>query len=168
MTLLQSGLAKSLAEDYTIDQSLRWNAPDEPELSRTWGSTGSRTKFTLSVWFKRAELGTTQRVVAISQDSLKFAWLALQTDSTLSIGEYIGADYYRYVTTQTFRDVGAWYHLVMAFDTTASSGERVKIYVNGEQISWSEAITFVQDTDYAININQSHAVGSLSNSVQYL
>ena len=37
------------------------------------------------------------------------------------------------VTTQVFRDPSAWYHFVVAFDTTqATAANRVKIYVNKE------------------------------------
>ncbi len=33
MTLLQSGITKSLAEDYTVDQSLRFNDGDSANLT---------------------------------------------------------------------------------------------------------------------------------------
>ena len=52
MTLLQSGLAKSLAEDYTIDQSLRFNAADADYLERTAGTPTDGKKLTASVWVK--------------------------------------------------------------------------------------------------------------------
>ena len=51
MTLLQSGITKSLAEDYTIDQSLRFNDGDSDYLSRTF-STGNRQTWTFSCWTK--------------------------------------------------------------------------------------------------------------------
>jgi hypothetical protein len=38
MAVLQTGLAKSLAEDYTIDQSLRFDDGDSAYLTRTPGS----------------------------------------------------------------------------------------------------------------------------------
>ena len=41
---------------------------------------------------------------------------------------------YNLVTTRLFRDVNAWYHIVVAIDTTqATASNRVKIYVNGVQ-----------------------------------
>ena len=40
------------------------------------------------------------------------------------------------VTTQVFRDTSAWYHFVLAVDTTQSTlGDRMTVYVNGEQIT---------------------------------
>jgi hypothetical protein len=37
-------------------------------------------------------------------------------------------------TNRVFRDTSAWYHIVVAFDTTqATAANRVKVYVNGVQ-----------------------------------
>ena len=39
-------------------------------------------------------------------------------------------------STQVFRDVSAWYHIILAWDTTqGTSSERVKLYVNGLQVT---------------------------------
>ena len=136
MTLLQSGLAKSLAEDYTIDQSLRWNAPDDPELSRTPGSAGSQTIFTLSTWVKRSELGTSQRIAEVYVDSNNFSWVAFDSGNKLGFAGYSSGYDYNYITSQLFRDVGAWYHIVIAVDTTDGvAGDRIKIYVNGAEVT---------------------------------
>ena len=59
MSVLPTGLAKSLAEDYTIDQSLRFNDDDDPILSRTPTVVGNRKTFTVSVWVKRGNLALT-------------------------------------------------------------------------------------------------------------
>ncbi len=41
-------------------------------------------------------------------------------------------------TNRVFRDVSAWYHIVAAFDTTqGTASNRVKIYVNGVQETFS-------------------------------
>jgi hypothetical protein len=40
------------------------------------------------------------------------------------------------ITTQVFRDVSAWYHILFAWDTTqATSSNRSKLYVNGTQVT---------------------------------
>ena len=45
------------------------------------------------------------------------------------------------ITTRVFRDPAAWYHLVFAWDTTASAADRMRIYVNGvEETSLLEQI----------------------------
>ena len=48
MAVLQTGLAKSLAEDYTIDQSLRFEDADDPALTRTF-SAGNQQIWTLLI-----------------------------------------------------------------------------------------------------------------------
>jgi hypothetical protein len=36
------------------------------------------------------------------------------------------------LTSKVFRDISAWYHIVVAIDTTqASADDRVKMYING-------------------------------------
>ena len=40
------------AADFTIDQSLRFNAEDDPYLSRTPASASNRKTWTVSCWFK--------------------------------------------------------------------------------------------------------------------
>ncbi|MDP6584081.1 MAG: hypothetical protein QF535_05450, partial [Anaerolineales bacterium] len=52
MTLLQSGITKSLAEAYTIDQSLRFDDGDSPSLTKTFASAGDRKTWTFSAWVK--------------------------------------------------------------------------------------------------------------------
>jgi hypothetical protein len=50
------------------------------------------------------------------------------------------SNYGRLTTNQSFRDVSAWYHIVVAFDSTqATASDRIKIYLNGSQIT-----TFLQ------------------------
>ena len=40
------------------------------------------------------------------------------------------------ITTQKFRDVGSWYHIVWRSDTTDStSGDRYQLYVNGSRVT---------------------------------
>jgi hypothetical protein len=49
------------------------------------------------------------------------------------------AVYRLYKQHNAFRDVSAWYHLVFAKDTTQSTeADRIKIYVNGTQITLTE------------------------------
>jgi len=46
-------------------------------------------------------------------------------------------------TSAVYRDPSAWYHLVVAFDTTqATESNRFKMYVNGEQVTSFSASTY--------------------------
>jgi hypothetical protein len=59
------------------------------------------------------------------------------------------------VTNQVFRDPSAWYHLVVAVDTTqATSSNRVKIYINGSQITSLASSTYPsQNYDTYFNLS---------------
>ena len=100
MAVLQTGLAKSLAEDYTIDQSLRFDDGDDAYLSRTFGSATNQKTWTISFWVKRGNLGTNQSFFNPeyggdgSQES-NFGW---DTNSKIKIIDS-GASRGQYITT---------------------------------------------------------------------
>ncbi len=61
--------------------------------------------------------------------------LQFASDHTLQF-EFGTSSIYGLYTTQVFRDPSAWYHIVLAIDTTqATASNRVKIYVNGTQVT---------------------------------
>ena len=69
-------------------------------------------------------------------------------------------------TNRVFRDKSAWYHLVLAVDTTqATASDRVKIYVNGVQET-SFAVTNYPAQNYTNVINSAvnHRIGKASNT----
>jgi hypothetical protein len=69
-------------------------------------------------------------------------------------------------TTQLFRDPSSWYHLLFAVDTTqATDSNRVKIYVNGSQITAFDTPVYPsQNFDTAMSNNVVHAIGRKSDS----
>jgi len=57
--------------------------------------------------------------------------------------EFGGAANNPVITTQVFRDPSAWYHIVVAIDTTqATAANRVKMYVNGNQVTAFSTATY--------------------------
>jgi len=161
MTLLQSGLAKSLAVDYTIDNSLRFNEPDAPKLSRTF-STGNRKVWTFSTWLKHWQDPDVNDYGEI------FNGHTANTDTGFTAIYFYGgqlkvsgASTNWRITSQEFRDPSAWYHLVVAFDTTESAADdRCKIFINGSQVTaFATNNALSLDTDYGINGAWTHQVG---------
>jgi hypothetical protein len=138
--------------------SLRFNAASSDYLNRTPASAGNRQKFTISLWVKIN--GNTSRQVLFwtPQSSSTFAFF---DSGELRFGAGDGASWY-YVPTQLFRDVSAWYHLVFAVDTTqATASDRVKLYVNGSQItSFSSTTNPTQNFSSAWNNNAIHYMGA--------
>jgi hypothetical protein len=65
-------------------------------------------------------------------------------------------------TTQVFRDASAWYHIVVAMDTTqATASNRTKVYVNGVEVtSFSTANYVSQNADTSVNAAIIHRLGA--------
>ena len=149
-----------------IEQSLRFNDDDSAYLSWTPASAGNRKTFTISAWVKRSKLGSYQGILsAQSSGSAGTPWTALMfTDGdNLRFSHEIlnSSGVFNLTTTQVFRDTSAWYHIVIEVDTTqATASDRVKFYVNGEQITSFGTSTYPsQNYDTSINNSVSHYLG---------
>jgi hypothetical protein len=70
-------------------------------------------------------------------------------------------------TTQVFRDFSAWYHLVVAVDTTqATANNRIRVYVNGTEVTaFSTLNNPSPNADLAINQAAVHRLGAQSDSL---
>jgi len=136
--------ANSAVGGYTIDNSLRFNDDDSAYLSRTPGSAGNRRTFTLSVWFKLTVFAggdaNYERQILSADDGTggnnNFDYIAINNSGQIFIYGYEGAENQQLKSTQLLRDASAWYHLVVAFDTTqATASNRIKVYLNGNQVT---------------------------------
>jgi hypothetical protein len=121
---------------YQIDQSIRFNDNDSAYLSRTTSGAGNRKTFTISLWFKRGNLTLSGSRALISawtgsaSDSGRTALIFNNNDNTLNFTGY--STNWR-STNALFRDPSAWYHVVVAVDTTqATADDRIKMYINSE------------------------------------
>ena len=123
-------------------QSLRFEDGSSHKLTRTFSSdVDNDKKMTISVWAKRGNLDTgSTQVILANYTAVRFLGELCFDTNTDRIrfdpgGNGDGSsNAYRVATTAEFRDVGSWYHIVLAYDSTQSTDtNRVKIYVNGEQ-----------------------------------
>jgi len=119
---------------YQISRSLRFNSADSAYLNRTPASSSDRQKFTWSAWVKRSQLGVAQFLFGQAASSSSACDIRFAVDDNFGfVDESISL---AVATTQVFRDVSAWYHVMVAVDTTqATASNRVKLYVNGLQIT---------------------------------
>lgn len=141
---------------YTIARSVRLRSSASAYLNRTLTTPTNNKIWTYSFWIKRGKLGVAQRLFfATGTDNLFFS-----ADDVLNF--YISsAGSGEFHTTQVFRDPSAWYHIVIAVDTTqATSTNRVKIYVNGVQVTSFSGTTLypTQNHNTYINSAVSHAI----------
>ena len=113
-------------------------------LTSNFTGTGSSTgdKVTYSVWIKRTDPAGDTRSTVISADggdSNNYMKIRFADDDKFHIyGLHSGSANFNVYTDKQFRDTNAWFHLVFHIDTThATESERVKIWINGESISFS-------------------------------
>jgi len=128
--------ANSASGAFEVANSLRFNDGDSPALTRSLGTTTLTTKGTFSFWVKRGQLGTAQIIYSneVADDNNR-AFIQFEDDDTFRIKDTVsGSNTTHYATTQKFRDVGAWYHMVVALDSTEAGGNRIRVYKNGTRI----------------------------------
>ena len=150
--------------EYHIDQSLRFNDDDSAYLSRTPASAGNRKTWTWSGWVKRGNFVYQELFSGYTDNNNQL--INRLNPTTISIFQDIGGSrVFELETNAVYRDTSAWYHIVIAFDTTeAVSSNRIKLYVNGEQVtSFSTSNYPSLNTDYEINSTTGHFIGQRGN-----
>ena len=139
---------------YAVDRSLRFNDDDDTYLQRTVSSTSNRKTFTISAWIKPSETDSRFFFGVTDTSGYEFFYIGINSFHRLVITDY---DYpvqnIGLVTNRLFRDSLAWYHIVLAVDTTqATNTDRVKLYVNGvQETSWYNEAYPVQNVDTWVN-----------------
>ena len=108
-------------------------------LQRTGISAGNRRIWTWSAWIKRTSIGE-QRLFNHEQSSgtSQISVLKFDGNDNLLFADNTGSgnSINLNASLRKFRDTNAWYHIVMAVDTTlGTAADRVKIYINGERIT---------------------------------
>ena len=124
--------------EYQIANSIRMSASADSKLSWSQGTPTSSDKMTVSLWVKRHDDSTTD-----SNNNIIVAGTGGATYFYASFGDNItmenvgGNQSTSYLNTNAFwRDVTAWYHWIFRVDTTQSSAsDRVRMYMNGTQIT---------------------------------
>ncbi len=169
-----SGAGGSGTAVHTIDQSIRFNGVDTPQLTRTPSSSGNLDKWTFSCWVKRGKLGQSggggshQLLLSAGNDVNNFTFFGFRDSGSLPSGgvaeslnlvaSVSGSTIFELSTTQVFRDPSAWYNIVGVYDSGNSvSSERCRVYINGSRITEFNVETYPsqnQDSD----VNESGAV----------
>jgi len=138
---------------YDVDNSLRFDDGSSDYLNKTFSAQNRRT-WTYSVWIKRAKLSSTVNLFRWNTNDADRATFQINSSDKLLI-QFISGGSFQYnsdATTRVFRDTSAWYHLVLAVDTTdATQADRVKLYVNGVQETLSPSTNISQNTDTNVN-----------------
>ena len=138
----------------TIDKSCLFNRGDSPNLSKTYSGAGtSQKKFTFSCWVKKSDTNSNwYNLFNVGDVSGSYFNLGFNSGGghPIQVYDWTGSTYrLRRITNRTFEDSSKWYHILLAIDTTlATAGDRVKLYVDGDQItSFSTSVDPSQDLD---------------------
>ena len=130
-------------------------------LSRTPSSAGNRNTFTISLWFKRAQVGDRNCLFSTNgaNDHDRFE-LTIHQDNYLMVGLN---SFNIFETTMLFRDTLSWYHIMFVADSTqGSSANRTKLYINGEQItdfSATNQSSISSNFGFGVNNTNLHRIG---------
>ncbi len=128
---------------YTIDNSLKFDSGNSEYLYITRDTSGSdwnRLKWTASMWVKHIPTESS----ATAPKERMFGASDTQSDFDIRFrGQPLGFRNNSDVdgvgelrTTAVFRDYSAWMHVVAVWDTAnATAGNRMRLYVNGEEIT---------------------------------
>ena len=165
----------------TIDQSVRFNDGDSPQLYKTFGTPTSNTKMIYATWFKTTENNSHQTFFSGGSNSNNYFVFALSTDSFYNTADSLffslntgNVGRLRLFTNTTygqfFADTTNWQHMLLAIDTTqATNTNRILIFHNGKKlIDFSSTIYPSQDYSVPLlNTAIAHNFGFNKQSTTY-
>ena len=145
-TILSGNVASAIGGAYEVANSCRFNDGDSAYMSKSQ-SDGNEDVWTLSMWIKRGQLGTSyiplfqcpvdgsNGTYATFYNTDQLEWVSYTSNSVKGALK----------TNRVFRDPSAWYHLVFRYESTnGTAGNRMRLYVNG-----------VEETSFATDTNPS-------------
>ena len=126
-----------VATGYDVANSCRFDDGSSAYMHRT-PNAGNRRTMTLSVWIKGSSLADGSNNVLgqyNSSNENNAMLLVIEGAGKIMVWNYTTSAYTMDIrTNRRLRDHSAWYHIVVAVDTTqATAANRVKVYVNGVQ-----------------------------------
>jgi hypothetical protein len=140
---------------YEIQRSLRFNSADSAYLNRTPASAGNRQTWTYSAWVKLSSASTRVTLLeqSVANTDAGYLLISVLVDAQ---GNNLVIEGYNTVfrrTTASFRDYSAWYHIVVAVDTTqATASNRVRLYINGVEVTaFGTSNNPTQNADTGVN-----------------
>ena len=163
----------------SIDNSCRFDENSSDNLTKT-DSLSNRKTFTYSVWAKKslskndtdADMIVNNAADESNQFKIELQGNHAVDNNDLRIRQMVsGSQTVLLRTNRLFRDPLAWYHIVVAVDTTQSTeANRIKLYINGvQETSFSSSTYPSQDSDMQVNVSSSYTthIGKRNNGDHY-
>ena len=145
--------------DHQIAKSARFQLANSSYMHRTPSSAGNRRTWTYSTWVKRTKFNINNSFFGATRSGYENVFRFEDSDGVdrLNLFGFTGSGLdFNLKTTGSFRDSSAWYHIVVAMDTTqGTSSNRLKLYVNGELQTDFTTSTY-PDQNYDTNVNDTN------------
>jgi len=147
--------------EYQLGHSARFNDDDPAHMHRFPAAAGNRRVFTFSAWVKRGKIGGQQTIFSAYSGNSNLGFNPLVFSSSGQLGLF-GESANYLASTALFRDPSAWYHVVLAVNSSdGTANDRIKLYVNGTQITDFATRNNPGDGDqFAVNNAVRHNIGS--------
>ena len=150
----------SVSTGYNIDNSLKLEDDNAEGMAKNFTGDGDRRTWTYSTWVKRTEITGSD---AFHLFGASYSNIQFMTNDLLRVELYDGSTTRYADLNRVFRDTAAWYHIVVALDSTQSTAaDRVKIYINGVQDT-----SFNNSTYTNMSQNDQFDFGSASANYQF-
>jgi len=163
--ILPGNVASATAGAYSIANSCRFNSTSSSVMSFTTGTPTSGTNWTVSLWIKRGLVTDAGQVLwgchtdTSNRVNIKF------DNGDIEVFESAGT--LNLLTNAKYRDPGAWMNVVLATDTTQGTDtNRMKLYVNGTQVTSFSATQYPAEDDVLepAKASKVHRVGAKDDS----
>ena len=135
---------------------------DADYMHRTPSVEGDRRTWTWSGWVQREQQDDKQAFLHVStnsnnETSFGFYHAGATPNAGLYFRHEVGGSVKNVDVVNSMRDFSGFYHLVFVLDTTESSqGDRIKMYMNGEQLTIDTATNLSQNDQLDVNKTISH------------
>ena len=147
----------SISTEYDIDNSCKFE-PDNSECLKwtdisTHATSARKKTFSFSAWIKINEIAVQRTIWANATNG----YLLLQADGQLKFQQSYGGVVKTLNTNRLFRDTSAWYHIIIAVDSTqATEANRIRLYVNGVEETSLTSNTYPSQNAEAENVYENH------------
>ena len=132
MAFLIGGANSAAETGFSVANSCRFNS--DAYLHKQLGTATNNKKCTASLWVKPAVSDTRNTFISGGIDGGSYQKFRTANDSFSFYGNHASQNNLHIECNRKLRDPSAFYHVVIAFDSTqATSTNRIKLYVNGVQ-----------------------------------
>ena len=137
-------------------------------LTKTLSSSNTK-KWTVEAIVKKAKDGSQSTIFDGGTTNTNYTWVRFETGHNLRIRSVVGSSaVVDLITTQVFRDFGAYLHIVVTYDSAnATASERVKLFINGTRVTAFSTATYPSQGQVSIiNSAVGHRIGTNDDSSQ--